>query len=188
MQFVAPMSAKFRAEHPHLAGTPEEEAEFDRYLRDAAVDWAAEHPAEAARLALVKFGRMWSPLPNAQEMRSPTIQLAMLATYVPLMIGAFGGAWTFLRRRRDLIWLIAPAAYFALLHLVFVSSIRYRGPVLPLLGILAVAWYCSFRISKDALLQKDALLSKDVGRDPDEIHGSGRRAEGSADDGASRSE
>lgn len=174
MRFVAPMSAKFRAEHPELAGTPEEEAEFDRYLRDAAIDWAAENPAEAARLSLMKFARMWSPLPNAQEMRSPTIQFAMLATYVPLMVGAAGGAWTYLRRRRDLIWLLAPAIYFALLHLVFVSSIRYRGPVLPLLGILAVAWYCSFRISKDSLLRKE------TGWGSDEADESCGLAEGSA--------
>jgi 4-amino-4-deoxy-L-arabinose transferase-like glycosyltransferase len=182
MQFVAPMSARFRAEHPELVDTPDEEAEFDRYLRDAAIRWAAENPLEAARLALVKLARMWSPLPNAEEMRSPAIQLGMLATYVPLMIGAAGGAWAFLRRRRDLIWLIAPAAYFALLHLVFVSSIRYRGPVLPLLGILAVAWYCSFRISKDSLLKNDPE------REPDEEDESDTLAEGSAGGLSSRSD
>jgi 4-amino-4-deoxy-L-arabinose transferase-like glycosyltransferase len=182
MRFVAPMSTKFRAEHRELAGTAEEEAEFDRYLRDAALHWAAENPAAAARLALVKFARTWSPLPNAQEMRSPAIQFAMLATYVPLMVGAAGGAWTFLRRRRDLIWLLAPAIYFALLHLIFVSSIRYRGPVLPLLGILAVAWYCSFRISKDA------LLPKETGYRSDEANESGALAEGSAGELSARTE
>lgn len=182
MQFVAPMSAQFRAEHPQLAGAPEEEAEFDRYLLDAAIDWAAKNPAEAARLALMKFARMWSPLPNAQEMRNPAIQFGMLATYVPLMVGAAGGAWTFLRRGRDLIWLVAPSVYFSLLHLVFVSSIRYRGPVLPLLGILAVAWYCSFRISQDSLLREGS------GCGAGEANESCGMADGSACELSSRSE
>lgn len=162
------MLIKFQAERPDVAGTPAEEAEYDRYLRDAALEWAAENPGEAARLAVVKFARMWSPVPNASEMRSPAVQAAMLTTYVPLMIGAAGGVWTFLRRRRDLVWLIAPAAYFALLHLVFVSSIRYRGPAMPLLGILAVAWYFSFRFSGDSLLRagEGCSLSHDAKRDP----------------------
>jgi hypothetical protein len=54
--------------------------------------------------------------------------------------------------------------------------------VLPLLGILAVAWYFSFRISKDS------LLAKSVRRDPDEASESERPAEGSAGELSTRSE
>ena len=55
-----------------------------------------------------------------------------------LLLGACG-AWHLRARWRALSWLLLPVAYFTLLHLVFVGSVRYRVPVMPLVEILA-AW------------------------------------------------
>ena len=101
---------------------------------------ASAHPARVCELAWVKFLRMWSPWPNAADMQSWTFRLAVLLGYTPL---AVLGGWGFARnwRRDHLCWLcLLPAVYFTCLHVVFVSSIRYREPaMLPWIVLAAAA-------------------------------------------------
>ena len=116
------------------------EVRLDRRMRREALAWARRHPACAARLALVKFARMWNLWPNEPELSGWGIRLAMAGTYVPVMVLAMFGAWrTFhLGWPYVLCWL--PAVYFTALHIVFVSSIRYREPaMLPLMVLAAGA-------------------------------------------------
>ena len=105
------------------------EAEQDAYLRDRALDFAATHPRRVAELALIKAGRFWSPWPNADSLRpSPLIAWASSAAMVPLYVLILIGAWDRRRDARALILLAGPLLYFAAVHMVFVSSIRYRIP------------------------------------------------------------
>jgi hypothetical protein len=66
--------------------------------------------------------------------------LALLLTYTPLIVLAPVGLWRF-RHLGWPIWLcLLPAIYLTSLHVVFVSSIRYRGPaMLPLIVLGAAA-------------------------------------------------
>ncbi len=118
------------------AGQEMTEFERDRLLRDAALQWAGQHPGRALQLGLTKFVRMWNIFPNADEFQSTTIRLLLLLTYVPLMALAAVGAWR--QRARWQTWIcLLPAVYFTLLHIVFVSSIRYREPAM--LGMIVLA-------------------------------------------------
>ena len=139
MSFVPKFTEDERRRAAAADQTDGESFEFrlDRRFRREALSWAKAHPAEAARLAGVKLARMWNVWPNERSLSSWPIRLAVLFTYVPIAVfGIIGAArtiragWPYL-----LCWL--PAVYFTLLHVVFVSSIRYRQPAM--LGLMVLA-------------------------------------------------
>ncbi|MFW6124673.1 MAG: glycosyltransferase family 39 protein, partial [Pirellulales bacterium] len=133
MRFVE----RFRKAEQGRAGEAPLEVRLDRRLRHAAIDWAAAHPGEALRLAGVKFARTWNVWPNEPAFRPWPIRLAVAGTYLPVLVLGLCGAAATLRRGWAywLCWL--PAVYIALLHVVFVGSIRYRQPAMFGLMILA---------------------------------------------------
>ena len=108
-------------------------------LRVMSIAWARTHLRRVFELVGIKFVRIWSPLPNASEFSSVRLRLILLVSYIPAMILAAIGFW----RSRYLTWqawlLLLPAVYFTALHVIFVSSIRYRQPAMvPLLIFAAV--------------------------------------------------
>ncbi len=114
------------------------ERRLDRRMRDAAIGWAEANPGRALALAGLKFLRMWNVWPNEPRLKASWLgRLAVLFTYTPLLIFAIIGAWRTAGRGWPyrLCWL--PAVYLTLLHVVFVSSIRYREPAM--LALLALA-------------------------------------------------
>ena len=113
------------------------EDRLDRRMQMAAIAWTAKNPGRACQLAAVKFLRMWSPMPNAGEFSSLTLRLVLAMTYTPVLMVAVVGVWKFSRRGWPYLLCMLPAAYFTLLHVVFVSSIRYRQPAMLLLIVLA---------------------------------------------------
>ncbi len=125
-----------RIEYPPVSPGADEVAR-DADYRDAALEWAARHPARSLQLAGRKLIRTWAPVINAADFRSPWIAAVSLASVVPVYMFALAGIWLIRRRPADLLLLIAPAAYFTLIHMVFVGSVRYRVPAMPLIFILA---------------------------------------------------
>jgi hypothetical protein len=97
---------------------------------------------------------MWNFLPNAAEMRSTTLRLALALTYSPTILLALFGAWRFARRDWPYVLCLLPAIYFTLLHCIFVSSIRYRQPAMLPLIVLAAAfmwdWWNASRANRPA--------------------------------------
>jgi hypothetical protein len=61
----------------------------------------------------------------------------LAATYTPVLILALVGGWRFATRGWPYALCLLPALYFTLLHVVFVSSIRYREPAMMTLIVLA---------------------------------------------------
>jgi hypothetical protein len=113
------------------------ELRLDRCLRAEAIAWAWANPGRVLELAGVKFLRMWNVWPNERQFSSWPIGLAVFFTYTPLLIFAIIGAWRTLGRGWPYILCWLPAVYLTLLHVVFVSSIRYREPAM--LAMLALA-------------------------------------------------
>lgn len=112
----------------------------DRRMRRAAWSWAAANPGRVVQLAAIKMWRLWSPWPNAGEHRSIWMRLVVTAGYIPLLLLTGLFVWRrFGERRSEIIVLLAPAVYISLLHLIFVSSIRYRQPAMLLAIVLASA-------------------------------------------------
>jgi len=144
MAFVIPFIVAQNLEDETLAkqGIPLEstlEWRIDRRMRQAALSWAWENPSDVIRLSLVKFGKMWSPLPVAKEVQ-PLVRASEGLAYVALVMGACLGAWR-LRREKGawLAWM--PCLYLGLLHTVFIGSVRYRQPgVMLLCPLAAIGW------------------------------------------------
>ena len=121
---------------------------IDRRLHQEAWDWARENPSDALRLGLIKFRKTWSPFPTARELSNPMVILWEAVSYLFILIMSAVGLWSLRADRRRWIeacWFIAPCVYLALLHMVFVGSVRYRQPgVLILCGLagigLSAAW------------------------------------------------
>ena len=116
---------------------PSLEYELDQRLRDEAITWARQNPLQVGRLAARKFVRLWNVWPNEPRFRGVLLRAIVLLTYLPAVILGILGAWRLAGRQwpHALCWL--PAVYFTLLHVIFVSSIRYREPAM--LGLLVLA-------------------------------------------------
>jgi 4-amino-4-deoxy-L-arabinose transferase-like glycosyltransferase len=138
MDFVPILADRLHRQEAEKNLPPEGfEYRFDQYLRRLAIDWAAAHPGEVLQLAGIKLARMWNVWPNEARFQSPLVRLGMTVTYLPVMVLGLWGAWAFRRRGWPYLLCLVPAAYLTLLHLFFVSSIRYRQPALPSLIVLA---------------------------------------------------
>lgn len=113
---------------------------LDQSLRRAAWHWAVANPGAVVHLAGVKFVRMWNIWPNEPSFSRWPVRLLFAATYGPVLLLSLWGVLRTIERPwpYGLCWM--PAVYFTALHLVFVSSIRYRQPaMLPLIVLAAGA-------------------------------------------------
>ena len=113
------------------------EYRVDNRMKHAAMQWAWQNPGRVVALAGIKFVRFWNFWPNEPSFSSLPVRLLIVITYVPVLIGAIGGIGVTWKRGFPfwLCWI--PAIYFTALHLIFVSSLRYRVPAMLLLAILA---------------------------------------------------
>ncbi len=120
------------------------EYRLNRRAQGAAVEWIVSNPAEVTLLAWRKFLRTWSLWPNGGDVGSGTLRMLLTVGFLgifalacvgcplsgngKLMLQIDGTSATF-------FWL--PTAYFTLLHMIFVGSIRYREPAFLVLTIVA---------------------------------------------------
>lgn len=156
MDFVPAFVEAERREPAAAGGQKSDTLEYrlDQRMRAAAVAWARSHPAEALRLAGIKFTRMWNLWPNEPSLSSWPIRLAVAATYGPVMLLAVFGAWKTIHLGWPYVLCWLPAVYFSLLHVVFVSSIRYRQPPMLALIVLAagvVVWRGNAKLEKEVV-------------------------------------
>ncbi len=105
--------------------------------------FAREHPGRVAELAAIKAARFWSPWPNAETFRSTPVNIASALVTLPLFALILQGFWERRRDLRSLAILAGPLLYFALLHMAFVSSVRYRiAGLVPAFGLAAIGARC----------------------------------------------
>ena len=110
---------------------------LDRRLRHEAVAFARANPGRTIQLAGIKLLRIWNVWPNEPQFRRWPVRLAILGTYVPILVLGVWGAARTIRRGWPYILCWLPAVYFTLLHMIFVGSIRYRQPAM--LGLIVLA-------------------------------------------------
>lgn len=114
-----------------------DEVAWNRYFLNEALKSVRSDPGRIARLAVVKIGRTWNPLPNVGTYQSRFVRLVSAWWTIPVYAFALVGVIRLRRERGQVVALLLPAAYVFLLHAVFVGSVRYRMVAMPMLEILA---------------------------------------------------
>jgi 4-amino-4-deoxy-L-arabinose transferase-like glycosyltransferase len=115
------------------------EYENDRHYRHRAAEFVRAHPWRAVELAAVKQWRFWNPVPNAEQFGHWAICLGVGLFEAPVLLLAALGFWQTRGSRRTWLAAAGPVLYFAVVHTVFVGSLRYRlPPEYPLLVLTAV--------------------------------------------------
>lgn len=104
------------------------EFEMDAEYRRRAVDFAQANPQRAVELAIIKWRRYWSWSPNADQFQSWTMHLGFAAIWLPCLAFAFWGVWVMRGEWVALCYLAGPILFFAVLHSIFIGSLRYRLP------------------------------------------------------------
>lgn len=113
------------------------EWDMNKTYRERAWQFAFANPGRAFQLTLIKVARYWSIVPNADQFADSRLWWGLALSTAPLFVFAAIGAWF---SRRDVVLLTittGPVLFFAAVHLLYVSSIRYRLPAEYPLWVLA---------------------------------------------------
>ncbi|NOS99037.1 MAG: hypothetical protein HOP29_00225 [Phycisphaerales bacterium] len=113
------------------------ETEWNEYFRRESWRFIRDEPGRILRLAFIKMARTWNPLPNAESYQSRLFRVVSAGWMLPIYVLTVVGVVNVWSDRKTAIALLFPAAYFTLVHAVFVGSMRYRLPAMPFLEILA---------------------------------------------------
>ncbi len=116
-----------------------DEIDQDTELRRRSIEFIWANPQRVEWLAVVKFARYWSPWPNASAFTSPFVSTVSAVITLPVFACMGLGAWSLRGDLRALTLFGGPIVYFCCLHMIFVSSVRYRVPgLLPAMGLAAI--------------------------------------------------
>ncbi len=128
---------RFVATMPQLKGMSE--VARDTYLREKAEEFIRADPGRAAKLAMAKVVRTWSPVPLSSEFSRPAYVAVALVFALPfdvlVLMGLLGGGLP----RAAKVFLTAPAVYLTLTVMASVGSLRYRIPAEVPLAVLAAS-------------------------------------------------
>lgn len=114
-------------------------AENNALAREA-LNWIKNNPGKFISLIPAKEWRTWRPVPAYGEFKSWYFVLLSIVSYAPVVILAAAGVWLLRRQvRGSVMTLVVPVIYVALIHCVFIGSLRYNLPAMPFLIILAAA-------------------------------------------------
>jgi len=108
------------------------------YLR---ISWKLirDDPGRILALAGRKFLRFWNVVPNSPDHQGVVYRVVSIASVVPLLCFALVGLLRAPVPRGERLLLLSGPIHFTLVHMLFVSSIRYRAPVMPMMMVLAAA-------------------------------------------------
>jgi hypothetical protein len=113
------------------------EVELDKYFRREAIGFIINHPRRFLSLAVIKFRRSWSLVPNDEKYVGLFYKIISLLSYGPVLLLAIWGMIDSRRRWRGSVILYLPLLFFLIVHLVILGSIRYRLPITPYLILFA---------------------------------------------------
>lgn len=119
------------------------EFEMNQEYRRRAWEFVRSNPRRTVELAVIKAGRYWSPFPNADQFADVRLRWGQSLATLPLMVFAVIGAW---RSRKDWVLLsltAGPVLFFAAVHVLYVSSLRYRLPAEYPLWLLAAVGFAA---------------------------------------------
>jgi hypothetical protein len=124
------------------------EVAWDRYWHDQAMPALRQEPGRVIALAGRKFLRTWNIVPNEAEHRRGIAAVIGAVWSVGILATAAVGWWQVRRAARWWLALLMPVFAFTALHMVFIGSVRYRIPVMPMLFVVSAMgmWFMIDRV------------------------------------------
>jgi hypothetical protein len=115
------------------------EVERNAKLTSLATDFIMANPADALSLAFRKLARTWSPMPLSTAFGTRRNVVVGLTYAVPFDLLVLLGLISQRVPRSAKVFLMMPAIYLTVVHMISVGSLRYRLPAEPPMAILAAA-------------------------------------------------
>ena len=112
-------------------------------MKKEAFDFIVNNPTHFIKLAALKFCRFWRLYPYAPKYEKPLYIITSVASYgsVLLFFLLTTASFIFIKNNRIFLKKLIPVffliIYFTLVHMVLISSLRYRFPIEPFLIIIA---------------------------------------------------
>ena len=107
-------------------------------LTNAAIDFIKDNPRKFLKLSILKFKRFWSPIPFSQEFKSTFKILVSSISLIPIYLFSLIGIFFILKKRiYRSIPILVFCIYINLIHVVTISSFRYRFIIEMFLIIIA---------------------------------------------------
>jgi hypothetical protein len=126
-----------------VKATGQSELVWNRDFKTKAWQHIRTEPGRMIRLAGRKFMRTWNLWPNAEGFRSVGIKVTLGAWTALVLLSAAWGTKTRHAAPAAIMGLLLPAIYFTLLHMLFVGSVRYRLPAMPMIVVLSAVGIAS---------------------------------------------
>ena len=118
----------------------EDPVERNDAMKKAAFDFIKENPGRFVELAGIKFVRFWRLWPYAPAYQKPLYIVASLLSYGVILALCLVGMGRALKERwRQLVPIFLFSGYLLFVHMVTISSVRYRLPVEPFMIVIAAA-------------------------------------------------
>jgi 4-amino-4-deoxy-L-arabinose transferase-like glycosyltransferase len=115
------------------------EAELNDEYSHRARHYIRTDPLRILSLAVKKIARTWSPFMNAANFQNPALQAALALWHIPLFIFALFAAFFSPLPLKIKGTLLIPILYFTALHALFLGSVRYRVPLMPIVCLFGAA-------------------------------------------------
>jgi 4-amino-4-deoxy-L-arabinose transferase-like glycosyltransferase len=106
----------------------------DDILKKRAVEFMLNNPGKTIGLTAKKFVNMWQPYYSDARRIS---KLAMIFSYLPVVVLGLIGLILALRRAKVTLLFVLIIGFYALLHMLTISGIRYRYPLMPFFIVYA---------------------------------------------------
>jgi 4-amino-4-deoxy-L-arabinose transferase-like glycosyltransferase len=113
------------------------ELERDRRYGERALAYIRADPSRFVTDAGRKFVRLWNIFPNHEAHQQGAQRWIVAISYGPALILALLAVWLYRDRWRWLMPIYALFAYFTLVHVVTIASLRYRLPLEAFLVVFA---------------------------------------------------
>ena len=112
--------------------------EKNNAMKQAAFEYIKENPDRFIELAGKKFIRFWRLYPYAPQYEKPLYIVMSLLSYGVILLLSIVYALKYLKNNfRTLSPILLLIAYFTVIHMILIGSIRYRLPLEPFLIIFA---------------------------------------------------
>ena len=113
------------------------ELEWAKAYQREAVAYIKEKPGVFLALAVTRFGRFWRLYAYAEEWRRPIYIVVSVLSFGTILLFALVGSIRTRKMWRRIVPIYLLIGFFTLVHVVSISSIRYRLPLEPFLIALA---------------------------------------------------